>query len=107
MAHEAKMISERICAALAAAKARGVKPGCPNGAGALLGQRATAKGGARLKAKAKRHAARVRPVIDPIRDEGITGLKAIADELNRREILTPNGGRWHATSVKNALARTG
>jgi hypothetical protein len=53
------------------------------------------QGVARLKAKAKRHAARVRPVFD-----------AIADELNRREILTPNGGRRHAKSVKNALART-
>jgi len=53
------------------------------------------QGVARLKAKATRHAARVRPVFD-----------AIADELNRREILTPNGGRRHAKSVKNALART-
>src|SRR6266404_2833538 len=30
----------------------------------------------------------------------------ISDELNRREILTANGGRWHATTVANLLRRT-
>jgi hypothetical protein len=37
------------------------------------------------------------PETEPIRVRGITGLKGIADELNRREILTANGGRWYAT----------
>jgi hypothetical protein len=29
----------------------------------------------------------------------------IADELNRREILTANGGKWHPTTVANLLRR--
>ena len=33
-------------------------------------------------------------------------MKDIADELNRREILTANGGRWYATTVAN-LGRAG
>jgi hypothetical protein len=37
------------------------------------------------------------PETEPIRVRGITGLKGIADELNRRVILTANGGRWYAT----------
>jgi hypothetical protein len=41
-----------------------------------------------------------------MRAAGITGLKGIADELNRREILTANGGRRYATAVANLLRRT-
>ena len=36
---------------------------------------------------------------------GITRLMGIADELNRREILTANGGKWHQTTVANLLRR--
>ena len=38
------------------------------------------------------------PETEAIRVGGITGLKGIADELNRREILTANGGRRYATA---------
>ena len=50
--------------------------------------------------------ANVLPEIEAIRNIGIIGLKGIADELNRREILTANGGRWYATTVANLLRRT-
>jgi DNA invertase Pin-like site-specific DNA recombinase len=103
--YERQRISQNTKAALAAARQRGVKLGNPNGARALVGRSGSAKGVARLKAKADEHAANVLPEIDAIRAAGITGLKAIADELNRREILSANGGRWHATTVANLLRR--
>src|SRR5437868_7863016 len=103
--HEREMISQRTKAALAAAKARGVKLGNPNGARALVGRRGGAKGIARLKAKADAHAANILPVIETIRAEGKTSMNAIADELNKRGLLTPNGGQWWATSVRNLLNR--
>ena len=37
--------------------------------------------------------------------KGVTALRAIADALNARGITTPRGGMWHASSVRNALAR--
>ena len=88
------MISQRTKAALAAAKARGVKLGNPNGARALVGRRGGAKGIARLKAKADAHAANILPVIEAIRAEGKTS-----------GVLTPNGGQRWATSVRNLLNR--
>ena len=99
--HEREMISQRTKAALAAAKALGN----PNGARALVGRRGGAKGIARLKAKADAYAANILPVIEAIRAENKTSMNAIADELNKRGILTPNGGQWWATSVRNLLNR--
>jgi hypothetical protein len=45
------------------------------------------------------------PETEAIRVGGITGLKGIADELNRREILTANGGRWYATRLMDSNFR--
>ena len=73
---------------------------------ALVGRRGGAKGIARLKAKADAHATNILPVIEAIRAENKTSMKGIADELNKRGILTPNGGQWWATSVCNLLSRT-
>ncbi len=112
---ERDAISARTKAALAAAKARGEwvsksgrvvnRLGNPNGARALqdLGNDAAI---AAVKAGADRHAAQVAPVIAAIRAEGITSNKGIAAELNRRGILTARGGQWHATTVRNLLARS-
>jgi DNA invertase Pin-like site-specific DNA recombinase len=102
--HEREMISQRTTAALAAAKARGVKLGNPNGARALRGLgNAHAIVGA--KAKADAHMAGVVPVIETLRGEGATSLRGIAEELNRQGILTARGGQWYATTVKNLLDR--
>jgi len=101
---ERKMISERTKAALAAAKARGVKLGNPNGARALRGlgnHRAIAS----ICAHASARAADLRPVIDDIRAQGLTSLRAIAGELNSRGIRTARGGKWYATTVSNLLTR--
>jgi DNA invertase Pin-like site-specific DNA recombinase len=101
---ERRMISARTKAALAAAKARGQKLGNPNGAAVLRG-RGNAEAVTALKLKADVHAAQVRPIIEAIRGEGKISLNAIASELNNRGILTANGGRWHAMTVRNLLQR--
>lgn len=103
---EREAISKRTKEALARAKARGVKLGNPNGAAAL--QRA-GKGNTAsvrtIKAKAERHAQDLAPVVEALQAEGFTSLGAIADQLNERGMLTPRGGRWHKSSVRNLLKR--
>jgi DNA invertase Pin-like site-specific DNA recombinase len=96
---ERTMISARTTAALEAAKARGVVLGNPKIA------KARKEAIASIKALADQHAANVLPVIREIRRAGATSLHQIADALNARGIATPRGGQWHASSVRNALAR--
>ena len=97
---ERQLISQRTKAALAAAKARGVKLGGYRG-GPLpdVLEAAAARG-----AKADAFAGRVAPIAREIQAEG-KGLEAIAAELTRRGIKTARGGRWAAQTVKNLLAR--
>lgn len=40
-----------------------------------------------------------------VQQEGARSLREIAAALNARGITTPNGGPWHATSVKRLLDR--
>lgn len=105
---ERKLISERTKAALRAAKARGVRLGNPNGAEPF---RRAAKGTAAAVAAVKRNAAsRAQEYAEIIADTQLTGassLSSIARELNDRGILTARGRRWHASSVRNLLSRTG
>lgn len=103
---EREAISRRTTEALAAAKARGVKLGNPNGAAAL---RRAGKGGAALRVvvcqNADDFAAALAPVLAAIRNEGHCSLRAIADQLNARGMMTRRGGRWHVSSVRNLLMR--
>lgn len=103
---ERRLISERTKAALAAAKARGVKLGNPNGAAALrrAGKGTSAAVGA-LKAGADALALPLAPVIRALRAEGLTSLSALAGALNERQMRTPRGGKWYPSSVRNLLAR--
>jgi len=103
---ERAAISRRTKEALAAAKARGVKLGNPNGAAAL--RRAGTGGGALRKvveANADAFVADLADVITDIRTEGHQTLRAIAAELNQRGILTRRGGKWHVSSVRNLIRR--
>jgi DNA invertase Pin-like site-specific DNA recombinase len=103
---EREAISRRTKEALAAAKARGVKLGNPNGAAAL---RRAGKGGEALReavsANADRFAQGLAPVIEAIRAEGNVTLRAIAIQLAARGMLTRRGGRWQVSNVKGLLAR--
>ena len=96
---ERRQISERTIAALAAAKARGVKLGSRNI------QKVSAAGVAARQAQARAHAEIILPIIERIRGLGITSLRGIAAELNERKgAETMRGGSWSAQSVKNVLA---
>jgi len=101
---EAGLISQRTHAALAAAKARGKKLGWANPARQDQAQ-ATSRAAAANRAEADRHAANVLPIVQAIRAPGIDTLKGIAAALNARGIRTARGGRWHATTVRNVMAR--
>jgi len=102
---ERKAISARTKAALAAAKERGVKLGCPNGA-AHLRQYGNELGVEAVKRNADERAGKLAAVVQELQEgQGITSLKGIADELNRMGITTARGGAWYASSVKNLLAR--
>jgi DNA invertase Pin-like site-specific DNA recombinase len=104
--HEREAISKRTTEALAAARMRGVRLGNPNGAAALLsagkGNRAAL---AAVQSLADKRAARVKSEIAELRAEGVTSLEGLAAGLNAREVQTPRGARWHASSVRNLLAR--
>lgn len=91
---EARAISSRTKAALASAKARGVRLG-PHGA-VLAGIN---------HAKATATAQSLQPIVAELAAEGITSVRAIAEAMNSRGIPTPTGKRWHSTSVHRLLSR--
>lgn len=99
---EADAISARTKAALAAAKARGVKLGWSIPARASEQHQAARKGVAANKARAMVHAENVLPMIEQIRSGGVS-LRQTAAELNARGIKTARGGKWYATTVRNIL----
>ncbi|QCI92122.1 recombinase family protein [Novosphingobium sp. EMRT-2] len=116
---ERKAISKRTKEALQAAKARGTftkangdpyksgqRLGNPNGAAAL--QRAGKGNGKAIetvRAEAAQRAEELRPIVDDMRARGIDTLSGIAAGLNEGGFVTPRGGRWHASSVRNLVAR--
>jgi DNA invertase Pin-like site-specific DNA recombinase len=97
---ERALISQRTKAALAAAKARGVRLGNPSIA------KAQAAGVDSVKTEADRFAANVMPVIREAQRAGASSLRAIADVLNARGVRTARGGKWAATQVRDILRRT-
>jgi DNA invertase Pin-like site-specific DNA recombinase len=103
---EAGLIGERTKNALAAAKARGVKLGNPNGARALRGkQTGNAEAVTKIKERASQRAMDLQGIIETIKRSGITSVRAIAEELNRQGINSPRGGAWHPTAVVRLLNR--
>ena len=101
---ERKAISKRTKEALAAAKAKGTKLGNPMGAKAFGPYRGNGAAVAAIKAKAKVFATDVMPVIEAIRAEGHGSLRAIAAELNARQIMTARGGKWGPSGVRDLIA---
>jgi DNA invertase Pin-like site-specific DNA recombinase len=99
---ERRMISERTKAALAAAKARGVKLGNPKGHKVLNSAVGRARGQVRIKGNADAFAERLSSVMAEL--AGLSA-KAAAAELERRGIATARGGKWDARRVIDLRAR--
>jgi DNA invertase Pin-like site-specific DNA recombinase len=104
--HEASMISARTKAALAAAKARGVKLGGQRGSLARM-EGMSRKGNAasvtvRRAATAKRNEDLL-PVIEDLRTAGAVTPQQIAHCLNERGITAARGGEWSAVQVCRIL----
>lgn len=93
---EREFISRRTKAALKEAKARGTKLG-----GLRPG---TEKRNAATKNIAEEHAAKLAPIIQPLRASGAT-LQAIAAALNTSGQPTQRGAPWSPTTVRAVLQR--
>ena len=86
---ERDLISERTKAALAAARARGVRLGSNE----------------KRVQRAEAHAASLAAVMEELRLEGVTSTRAVAAALNARGIAAPAGGEWSAMAVKRVMDR--
>jgi DNA invertase Pin-like site-specific DNA recombinase len=102
---EARMISARTKAALAAAKARGTALGCARAGAAERARRIGAKGTAALRVKADARAADLAPMIEAWRALGITSQNGIARALDGAGVPTVRGGKWSNVQVAALLAR--
>jgi DNA invertase Pin-like site-specific DNA recombinase len=91
---EARMISERTKAALAAAKTRGVKLGNPR-------IRELNRDPAR---KARLFAKNMKRTLDAMRTAGIT-QRSMVDELNKMGVAAPRGGKWRLSQLQRVLTR--
>jgi DNA invertase Pin-like site-specific DNA recombinase len=102
--HEREMISTRTIAALAAAKARGVKLGNPQ---LKPGDRWAARSArAARTTTAEAHAVDVMPYIEAARKAGCTTLSDLARALTARGIETPAGCRdWNTSQVRRVIER--
>jgi DNA invertase Pin-like site-specific DNA recombinase len=105
--HEAKMISERTKAALAAAKRRGTKLGGDRGyrPSAPPSPEDVARATEVRQRKADHAAFAVLPVLERLQASGVVSLNALAKRLNELGHQTPRKGVWTATAVRRVLAR--
>jgi DNA invertase Pin-like site-specific DNA recombinase len=107
---EARMISARTKAALAAVKERRKAAGLPGLGGARPGaaeraRQVSAKGRAAVQAKVKARDSDLKPVLLACIAAGITSHRGIAGELNRRGIPAPRGGAWSHVQAGALLRR--
>jgi DNA invertase Pin-like site-specific DNA recombinase len=104
---EAEKASVRTKAALAVARANGKQLGGQRGDWCIasVAAQGNAASAATRSAAAKESAQDLMPVIEDIREQGITTLSGMAAELNERGIKTPRGGEWSAVQVMRILQR--
>ncbi|MGY6283628.1 recombinase family protein [Methylorubrum extorquens] len=86
---ERDLISERTKAALAAARARGVRLGSNE----------------KRVQRAHAHAASLAAMLEELRSQGILTTRATAASLNAQGIAGPAGGQWSAMAVKRVMDR--
>lgn len=91
---EARRISIRTKEALAAAKRRGVVIGAT---GRELAKRHREQAGAKAQT--------YWPVVREMWNAGILTTRAMRDELNRRGVVSPGGGRWHLLNTHKLISR--
>jgi DNA invertase Pin-like site-specific DNA recombinase len=101
---EREAISQRTKAALAAAKARGVKLGKPKGVKVPNAALGTARSVETNKANAEMFAERIRPILAEL--NGLSARSA-AKELERRGYATARGGKWSPTLIIRTRAKLG
>lgn len=103
--HEAKAISERTKAALAAAKARGTKLGGDRGRFMQVRHLGNSVSATVRSERADRRASDLAPIIRELLASGMS-MRAVARELSRRGIRTPQGKtEWTGPQVSNVLDR--
>jgi DNA invertase Pin-like site-specific DNA recombinase len=90
MLRERGKISERILAGMRRARREGRTSGGSNAASL------------RQQAEGRQRAEELRPLLVEL---GALSATAAAAELNRRQVETPQGGRWHAVQVIRARKR--
>ena len=107
---EARRISDRTKAALAAYKARGGVLGAARPDGRRLTADDAARGRERARAVRRANAraavADLVPMMVALRAEGLS-LRAIADRLNDKGHTTRRGAAWNPMQVKRVLERAG
>lgn len=100
---ERALISQRIKAALAAAKARGVRLG--GNRPENFSDVGRAAGRAAQTERANDQARFLAPLIEELRSRGASSLRELAEGLQASGTATPRGGRWTAMAVSRLLAR--
>lgn len=100
---ERALISERTKAALAAARARGVRLGGHHPQ--TLSDVGRAAGRAAQSERSTDQARLLAPVLAELRAEGAASLRDLAGGLDARGITTARGSAWTAAAVSRVLAR--
>jgi DNA invertase Pin-like site-specific DNA recombinase len=94
---EREAISARTKAALAVAKARGKKLGCPKN---LTNRSFGALSSAKIRIQAARdHANDLAPILRSAEENGCRSARALAEYLNKLGVQTRRGNKWSATQI--------
>lgn len=101
--HEAKRISERTKAALAAKKAKALANGDPNPLG-VMGLTNLKRNIEERKEQADAFAEKLRSVLNGFKVAGLTQVQQV-EKLNELGIATPRGGQWSRMQLQRVLKR--